>query len=63
MPHYAGLLLLAFSAILAAQGRGLQPGASIPAFRLPDQNGAIRDWDSVAGSNGTVLVFYRSADW
>ena len=50
---YPALLLLA----------GLQPGASLPEFRLPDQNGVERDFASIRGPKGAVLVFYRSADW
>ena len=50
---YPALLLLA----------GLQPGTPIPEFRLPDQNGVERDFASVRGPKGAVLVFYRSADW
>jgi hypothetical protein len=55
------LTLLAFA--LAAQQRGVQPGTTVPPFRLPDQTGTLQDLNSIRGSNGAVLVFYRSADW
>ncbi len=42
---------------------GPQLGERVPAFSLPDQAGATRDLKSVAGPKGTMLVFFRSADW
>lgn len=42
---------------------GLEQGARIPDFRLPDQNGTERDFASLKGPKGAVLVFHRSADW
>ena len=53
MVFFAFLLLLA----------GLDRGAAIPSFHLPDQNGVERDFASIKGPKGAVLVFYRSADW
>lgn len=38
-------------------------GDRIPAFRAPDQNGRIQDFDSIKGPNGAALYFMRSADW
>jgi hypothetical protein len=38
-------------------------GASAPGFELTDQNGRMRTLDTVAGPQGTMLVFFRSADW
>lgn len=38
-------------------------GASAPAFALTDQNGREQTLASVAGPQGTMLVFFRSADW
>jgi hypothetical protein len=35
---------------------------SIP-FELLDQNGRMQTLERVAGPNGTMLVFTRSADW
>lgn len=32
-------------------------------FTLPDQTGRIRPLKSIAGPKGTMLVFFRSADW
>ncbi len=64
-------LLLGFSTLAAAQSReaidvaslGPQIGERVPEFSLPDQNGQIHDLDSIMGSNGVMLVFFRSADW
>jgi hypothetical protein len=38
-------------------------GANALDVRLPDQHGAIQTLASVAGPKGTMLVFFRSADW
>ena len=42
---------------------GPEPGERIPEFSLPDQDGASRSVANLAGPNGLLLVFYRSADW
>lgn len=42
---------------------GPDPGQPIPDFALPDQSGAIRTFNDLAGQNGLFLVFHRSADW
>ena len=42
---------------------GPDPGERIPAFALPDQSGAMRTLNDLAGPNGLLLVFHRSADW
>ena len=42
---------------------GPEPGERIPEFSLPDQSGAIRTLGHLAGPNGLLLVFHRSADW
>jgi hypothetical protein len=42
---------------------GLPMGAAAPEIRLKDQNGQERNRASLAGPNGLVLVFFRSADW
>jgi len=38
-------------------------GDRIPEFALPDQNGRERQLADLTGSNGALLVFFRSADW
>lgn len=63
--------VLLFSSVLSAQSRsaidvaslGPQIGESVPAFSLSDQFGRIQTLDSIAGPNGTMLLFHRSADW
>ena len=42
---------------------GLAVGKSAPAFSLRDQSGEVQTLDSLKGKNGTVLLFFRSADW
>jgi hypothetical protein len=38
-------------------------GARVPDFQAVDQTGASRSLASILGSQGALLVFYRSADW
>jgi hypothetical protein len=42
---------------------GPQVGQHAIDFSLPDQTGRVRTLKSVAGPKGTMLVFFRSADW
>jgi hypothetical protein len=42
---------------------GPEPGQRIPEFALPDQNGVLRSLADLAGPNGLLLVFHRSANW
>ena len=42
---------------------GLAVGQKAPAFSLHDQFGHVETLDSLKGANGTVLLFFRSADW
>jgi len=42
---------------------GLQAGEKAPAFASRDQFGREQSNDTLRGSNGTVLLFFRSADW
>jgi len=42
---------------------GLAVGEKAPAFSMPDQFGRVQTLDSLKGSHGTVLLFFRSADW
>jgi hypothetical protein len=42
---------------------GPEPGERIPDFELPDQFGEMRSLGNLAGPNGLLLVFHRSADW
>jgi hypothetical protein len=42
---------------------GPEPGERIPSFALPDQHGVVRTLADLAGTNGLLLVFHRSADW
>lgn len=42
---------------------GLQVGQRAPAFTSRDQFGHDQSIETLRGSNGTVLLFFRSADW
>jgi hypothetical protein len=42
---------------------GLPVGQKAPAFSARDQFGQDQTLESLKGSNGTVLLFFRSADW
>jgi hypothetical protein len=42
---------------------GSNVGRKMPSFRAPDQLGRELSSDSLKGPNGTVLLFFRSADW
>jgi hypothetical protein len=42
---------------------GLKAGQQAPAFVLSDQFGHEQSNETIKGSNGTVLLFFRSADW
>jgi hypothetical protein len=42
---------------------GLQVGNNAPAFISRDQFGHDQTLDTLRGSSGTVLLFFRSADW
>jgi len=59
----AGVLLLAQNASLRAAEPGLLPGAKVPAFTLRDQDGNPQTLKSLAGPNGLLILFNRSADW
>lgn len=60
---------LALAVSLAAQAPidtskiGPQVGTAAPAFSGADQDGVQRTLSAAAGRKGTMLVFFRSADW
>jgi peroxiredoxin len=58
-------MFIAASCVLSSQSTdyGLKPGAKVPAFSLKDQNGIPQTLKSLAGPNGLLILFNRSADW
>ena len=42
---------------------GLRVGQKAPAFSARDQFGREQTLESLKGSHGTILLFFRSADW
>jgi peroxiredoxin len=58
----AALAIVPFAAY-AETDTALQPGAKAPSFTLKDQNAKLQTLQSLAGPNGLLLIFNRSADW
>jgi hypothetical protein len=48
---------------IAPMSIGLGVGQKAPAFSIRDQFGRAQTLDTLKGTNGTVLLFFRSADW
>jgi hypothetical protein len=42
---------------------GMGVGEKAPGFTLRDQFGRVQTLETLKGKNGTVLLFFRSADW
>jgi len=71
MARRLSVLLLFFLFVLAAAVTaqpklstiGPQIGARVPDFSAVDQFGRTRTLESLAGPDGTMLVFFRSAEW
>jgi len=42
---------------------GLPVGAKAPSIALRDQFGRTQTNDTLRGTSGTILLFFRSADW
>jgi len=42
---------------------GLAVGQKAPPFSVHDQFSGVQTLDTLKGTNGTVLLFFRSADW
>ena len=51
------------AASLEPMSIGLAVGQKAPAFSAQDQFGHTQTLDSLKGPKGTVLLFFRSADW
>jgi hypothetical protein len=63
-------LLVALAVVAGAQqpqvaidALGPQAGAVVPAFSGVDQFNRPQTLESVSGSEGAMIVFFRSADW
>ncbi|MEO8678994.1 MAG: hypothetical protein ABI665_08110 [Vicinamibacterales bacterium] len=66
----SGLVLVAGLAIAAQEPAAVDTskigppvGSTAPDFAGRDQNGVARTLNGAAGRKGTMLVFFRSADW
>jgi hypothetical protein len=57
--------LLAATATAASDppAPGPDRGTAAPSFEAVDHNGKMQDFESLAGENGLLLLFFRSADW
>jgi hypothetical protein len=51
------------SKLTAGPAIGIETGEKAPSFRLKDQFGREQSNDTLRGTKGTVLLFFRSADW
>ena len=58
-----GPSISAQSAAIEVSKIGPKVGTVAAAFSGTDQNGASQSLKTVAGPKGTMLVFFRSADW
>ena len=60
-----GTLCMLAIAVLNGQNIKTGPavGSPVPDFSAQDQEGRRQTLKSVAGPKGTMLVFFRSADW
>jgi hypothetical protein len=62
-----GVLYLGAVQIGALCGQNIKTGPDVgeqvPAFSAADQDGRTQTLKSIMGSKGTMLVFFRSADW
>jgi cytochrome oxidase Cu insertion factor (SCO1/SenC/PrrC family) len=47
----------------SAPSVGLEIGQQAPTFALPDQFGHEHTNETLKGPKGTVILFFRSADW
>ncbi len=68
--RYLVLAVLALAMLAAPAGaqdrldRGPKVGAAIPhPLTATDQHGVARDFTSLSGKNGLILLFTRSLDW
>jgi hypothetical protein len=62
----AFIMLSILGGAVAAQDTdtlGPAVGTRVPAFSAIDQFGRTQTLESAAGPAGTMIVFYRSADW
>ncbi len=63
----AGFLALGFASQKPGEETappvGINVGQKMPRFTAPDQFGHEVSSDALKGPNGTVLLFFRSADW
>jgi hypothetical protein len=73
MKIHVGIVILCFLTCLvlveaSAEGSdthfsGLEVGQKAPGFTAQDQFAHQQSSETLKGSNGTVLLFFRSADW
>ncbi len=67
--HVIALVSVAAAGLASAQAPvdvatlGPKVGATVSDFTLADQRGQPQSLRLAAGSKGTMLVFFRSADW
>lgn len=57
------MMLAAAGGTSAATPPGPGDGEVAPSFEATDHEGNARDFESLSGENGLLLLFFRSADW
>lgn len=60
LPVFASLFVLSLVCVAETP---LEPGVTVPTFALKNQDGATQTLRSLAGPNGLLVLFSRSADW
>ena len=55
--------MAALTAPSSAAAAGPEVGSKIPEFAAVDQFGNTRNFETLRGENGLLLLFFRSADW
>lgn len=60
MKRAAILFSLLFAFVMAANAQGIEVGAKMDSFSLPDMSGKIRSLDDLKGKNGAVVMFVSS---
>jgi hypothetical protein len=60
---WALMAVFALGTAVAAEKKPAAVGTKAPDFRARDQFGHEQTIESLAGPNGLVLLFFRSADW
>ncbi len=59
----AALIFFLVSPAQAENATGPEVGTKIPDIGTYDQHGKVRTFEDLRGSEGLLVLFYRTADW